>query len=98
MYAKRLETKLERCGEEFTCDGNTLRGVFRVLDTGTMRSYLDDVEAMGVERPGLLLVTEGEAEVDVDDTVTRDGRDYTVLKVSRHRIGEVTLVKIVILA
>lgn len=98
MYARRLETKLERCGEEFTCGGNTLRGVFRVLDTGTMRSYLDDVEAMGVDRPGLLLVTEGEAQVDVDDTITRDGRDYTVLKVSRHRIGDVTLVKIAILA
>lgn len=97
-FVERLATKLEKHGEEFTVNGSTYRGVFRVLDTGTMRAYLDDVEVMGVTRPGLMLVTEGEADIDVNDTLARDGRTYTVLKVSRHRIGEVTVVRIAILA
>ncbi len=98
MFAERAAALLRKTGEEFTVGANTYRGVFRVLDTGTMRSYLDDMESMGVTRPGLLLVTEGDASIAVNDTLTRDGRTYTVLKTSQHRIGEVTVVKVVVLA
>lgn len=98
MFAERMAKKLELFGEEFTVPGGTYRGVFRVLDSGTMRSYLDDVESMGVEKPGLLLITEGDAIVSAGDTLTRDGRTYTVLKTSNHRIAEVSVVKLAVLA
>lgn len=98
MIVERIAKKFATAGEEFTVNSNTYRGVFRILDTGTMRNYLDDVESMGVERPGLLLVTEGDADIDVSDSITRDGRTYTVYKVSKHRIGEVIVVKLAILA
>lgn len=98
MIVERIAKKLATCGEEFTVNSNTYRGVFRILDTGTMRTYLDDVESMGVVRPGLLLVTEGSADIDANDSIARDGRTYTVLKVSRHRIGEVVVVKLAVLA
>ena len=98
MFAERVLKKLEKFGEEFEVNLNTYLGVFRVLDTGTMRTYLDDVEVMGVVKPGLLLATEPDADIDVDDTITRDGRNYTVLKTAQHRIGEVSVVKLVILA
>lgn len=89
---------LLRTGEEFTVGANTYCGVFRILDTGTMRNYLDDVELMGVTRPGLLLVTRADAQISVNDTITRDGRTYTVLKTSLHRVGGVAVVKQVVLA
>ncbi len=97
-FLDRVLTGLRRAGEEFTVNGNTYRGVFRLLDTGTMRTYLDDVEAMGIARPGLLLITQGDASISVSDTITRDGRTYTVLKTSQHRVGGVTVVKQAILA
>ncbi len=98
MFEARIAKKLDKFGEEFTCDGNTYNGVFRVLDTGTMRIYLDDVEVMGVTKPGLLLVTDPDADIEIDDTITRDGRVYTVLKLSLHRISGTPVVMIVILA
>ncbi len=49
-------------------------------------------------RPGLLLVTRADASIAVNDTITRDGRTYTVLKTSLHRIGDTSVVKIVILS
>jgi len=94
----RMLVALRRAGEEFTVGTNTYRGVFRVLDSGTMRSYLDDVEIMGVTRPALLLVTRPDAAVNVSDTITRDGRTYTVLKVGTHRVGGLAVVKQAILA
>ncbi len=94
----RVLVGLRRAGEEFTVGSNTCRGVFRTLDSGTMRTYLDDVEVMGVTRPGLLLVTRADAAIGVNDTITRDGRTYTVLKVSTHRVGGVAVVKQAILA
>ena len=51
LFAERFERKLAEFGEQFTVDGNTYRGVFRILDTGTMRTYLDDTEVLGVAKP-----------------------------------------------
>lgn len=98
LFAERIAEKIEKFGEEFTVGSNTYRGVFKILDSGTMRNYLDDVEMMGVTHPGLLLVTDADAGVEPDDTITRDGRIYTVLKVSNNRIGGAIVVKIAILA
>ncbi len=81
----RINRKLATHGEQFTVGTNTYRGVFSILGTGMMHAYLDDVELMGVSRPGLLLVTRGDASIAVNDQITRDGRTYTVLKVSNHR-------------
>ena len=98
MFDERARAKLERYGEEFELDSFTYRGVFRVLDSGTIRAYLDDVEAMAVVHPALLLITAGDTPIVVNDTITRDGRIYTVLKVSNHRIGDTAVVKLAILA
>jgi len=98
VIADRILKKLDKIGEQFTVNSNTYRGVFKILDTGTMRTYLDDVEVMGVVRPGLLLVTKADASVAEGDHITRDGRTYEVLKTSQHRIAGVAVVKIAILA
>jgi hypothetical protein len=97
-YLQRILTKFRKLGEQFTVGSHTYRGIFKILDSGTMRTYLDDVEVMGVVKPGLLLVTQADADIDVDDTITRDSRTYTVLKTSLNRIAGVAVSKVVILA
>lgn len=97
-FLQRIKKKLGIAGEEFTIGANTYTGVFKVLDSGTLRNYLDDVEIMGVTKPALLLVTDADASICVSDTITRDGRIYTVLKTSTHRIGGAAMAKIAILA
>jgi len=97
-FSNRILAALQRAGEAFTLGTNTYRGIFRVLDAGTMRTYLDDVEVMGVVRPGLLLITTADVVINPNDTITRDNRTYTVLKVSTHRIGNLAVVKQAILA
>jgi hypothetical protein len=96
-FLQRIKKKLGIAGEEFTIGANTYTGAFRILDSGTLRNYLDDVEIMGVTKPALLLVTDADAAISVSDTITRDGRTYTVLKTSTHRIGGAAMVKIAIL-
>lgn len=95
---ERMKKIMNRHGEQYTVGTYTYYGFFKPLDTGTMRTYLDDVEAMSVQRPGLLLITYGEAQIAVDDTITRDGRTYTVLKVFNQRADSAILAKTVILA
>ncbi|MGC8863843.1 MAG: hypothetical protein ACP5R5_13860 [Armatimonadota bacterium] len=98
VLSDRVNHKLTSYGEEFAVGGNTYRGVFAVLNSGTMHAYLDDVELMGVARPALMLVTGADVSIAVNDRITCDGRTYTVLKTSNHRIGDTTVVKIAILA
>jgi len=97
-FAERIATKLARFGEEFTLGGTTYRGIFKALDSGTMRTYLDDVEIMGVVHPALLLVTGPDVPIDTEDTVDRDGRTYYVLKTSLQRIGDTAVAKIAVLS
>jgi len=96
-FAERVARKIACFGEQFTVNGHTCRGVFKVLDSGTMNSYLDSTEAMAVIHPGLLLITDPDAPINPNDTLTRDGRTYTVFKTSQHRIGNISAVKLVIL-
>ncbi len=97
-YLERISRGMRRSGEAFQLSGTTYYGVFKLLDSGTMRTYLDDVEAMGVTRPGLTLVTDYNTPIAEDDSITRDGRTYTVLRVSVHRIGGVAVAKVAVLA
>jgi hypothetical protein len=97
-FAERIATKLARFGEEFTLGSATYRGIFKALDSGTMRTYLDDVEMMGVVHPALLLVTGPDVEISIDDTITRDGRVYYVLKTALQRIGDTPVAQIAILS
>lgn len=97
-FADRIARKLADFGEHFTLDSVTYQGIFRTLDGGTMRVYLDDVEMMAVTHPALLLVTGPGVPVDTDDTITRDGRTYSVLKTAIHRIGDKPVAKIAILS
>lgn len=97
-FLQRIKKKLGIAGEQFTVNSNTYRGVFKILDSGTMRNYLDDTEALGLTKPGLLLITDADASISVGNTIVRDGRTYEVLKTSTHRIGSAAVVKIAVLA
>lgn len=97
-FFQRVLKGLSKLGEQFTVNGHTYRGAFKALDSGTMHTYLDDVEVMGVVRPGLLLIAQADAIINPSDTITRDGRTYTVLKTAQQRIAGAAVAKLVILA
>ena len=43
MFFERVLEKFERYGESFSVGTNTYHGVFKILDSGTLNSYLDSV-------------------------------------------------------
>lgn len=98
QFAERIARKLADFGEQFTLDDVTYHGVFKPVDSGTLRVYLDDVELMGVTHPALLLVTGPDVPIGTSDTITRDSRTYTVLKTAIHRIGSTAVMKMAILS
>lgn len=97
-FVDRIARKLADFGEQFTLDDTEYRGIFKPVDSGTLRVYLDDVELMGVTHPALLLVTGPDVPIAVNDTITRDNRVYTVLKTAIQRIGDTAVAKMAILS
>ncbi len=97
-FAERIAAKIERLGEQFALNSATYKGIFKMLDSGTIRTYLDDVEMMGVVHPALLLVTGPDVVMNLYDTITRDGREYFILKTALHRIGDVPIAQSAILS
>jgi hypothetical protein len=95
----RITNILTTHGESFFINGMTSAvGFFRVLDSSTMHVYLDDTEVMTVARPGLCLVVPADTEIELDDIINRDDRDYTVRKIGIERFAGTPMVKVVILS
>lgn len=95
----RIERKIAKHGEDFLVNGTTSeKGFFQLLSSGSLRTYFDDTEAMSIIRPTLLLITTQDAAISVDDTITRDGRTYTVRKIVIQRFGGTAVVKVAALS
>lgn len=97
MWLDRIDKKLNRYGESYTVRSITNVGIFKAMDSGTMRTFFDDVDISGIVRPGLILITKPSSNVIAGDTITRDSRIYTARKVCLHRVGSAVVVKVVLL-
>jgi hypothetical protein len=89
---------LTKHGEEIQIGGSTIRGFFQPLDSFRTHLYLDDTEAQAVVKPGLFLITHADASININDTVTRDGRIYTIRKVALERLGDTAVLKCAVLS
>lgn len=95
----RIERKMIKHGEGFLVNGTTAEvGFFRLMSGGELGTYLDDIEAMSVVHPALLLTTTGDAEIEANDTIERDGKTYTVYKVVTHRHEGISVTKTAVLS
>lgn len=99
----RINATIDRVGQTLSFTMlNGAPGTFSVvaivqpLDFGTQRTFLDDVEAMGVNKPGVKLTCKGDATVIADDAFTLDGRNFVVWEVFKHYlVGEVVVVTVI---
>ncbi|MDO8684908.1 MAG: hypothetical protein Q7N50_15700 [Armatimonadota bacterium] len=99
LLKKRFDEKLAAFGEDYLLNGTTpYKGFFQQLDSGRMSIYLDDTERAMLTRPALFLATSADAVIAQGNTIARDGRTYSVLKMSIQRVAGAAVAKIVILA
>jgi len=83
---KRIVRLFDRTGETFLINGTTpAAGFFQQLDQGRMSMYFDPIEQSSIIRPALLLFVSGLVNVNIGDTITRDGRTYRLSKMSKIR-------------
>jgi hypothetical protein len=97
ILAKRIAQKITKIGEQFTVGSNTYLGIFKPLDSGTARTYLNDVDIMGIVNPGLVLITQPDAVIAIYDTITRDSKSYTVMRTYVHRVKGIPIFMLVVL-
>lgn len=91
----RVNKKIAKFGEDFLINGVTPgRGFFQVLSSGSIGMYFDSYESSAIVRPALILVTTADAPIAVSNTITRDGRTYTIRKIVTQRLGGTAIVKI----
>jgi hypothetical protein len=94
VIAERYKTAVTAIGETLTFSQLAGGGagsavcVVQVLDSGTMRTMLDDTEVLGLARPSLKFFAAADSGIIVDDVFARDGSNYTVLKVFVHRVRD----------
>lgn len=97
ILAKRILQKIAKIGEQFTVGSNTYLGIFKPLDSATARTYLNDVDIMGIVNPGLALITQPDAVITTSDTITRDSIVYYVLRTYVHRVKGAPIFRLVVL-
>lgn len=99
----RIDANIDRLGQtlSFTkLNGSTgtfsVVGIVQPLDFSTQRTFLDDIESMGVVHPGVKVTCKGNSTVIADDEFTFDSRNYVVWKAFKHYLaGEVVAITVV---
>ena len=95
---ERVDKTFDRYGEDFMINGTTpAKGFFQQLDTTRMNMYFDPVEQGGIERPALIVLVSADTTVALSDTVTRDGRTYSVAKMSKQRVKNTVVMQVLLL-
>lgn len=83
---KRADKIFDRVGEEFLINGTTAaKGIIMLLDKNRMHVFFDDIEQDQFDRPALIVLAPADTPVALNNTVTRDGRTYTVTRLSKRR-------------
>jgi len=97
-FKERVDKVFARYGEDFLINGTTpAKGFFQQLDTARMNMYFDSIEQASIVRPALIVMVPADASVSVGNTVTRDGRTYTVEKTSKQRVKNTVVMQILLL-
>lgn len=95
---ERVDKTFDRYGESFLINGVTeAKGFFQQLDPTRMSMYFDPVEQGGIMRPALIVMVPADTQVAVNDTVQRDGRWYTVSKMSNQRVKDTVVMQVLLL-
>lgn len=95
---ERVDKTFDRYGESFLINGVTeAKGFFQQLDPTRMSMYFDPVEQSGIIRPALIVMVAADTQVAANDTVTRDGRVYTVSKMSNQRVKDTVVMQVLLL-
>lgn len=103
IISDRIKAAITRVGETLSFTKlNGTAGTFSVVaivqpcDTGTLRTYLDDVEVLGAMRPAIKFNVASDVNVIADDTFTRGPASMTVWKVFPYYVGADVVCKEVI--
>lgn len=82
----RINKTIEQFGEDFLINGTTpAKGFFQLFDQVRLNMYFDSIEQSSITRPALVLMVSGDTQAAVNNTIGRDGRTYTVKKMSNLR-------------
>ncbi len=92
-YKKRVTEQIDLHGEDFLVNGTAAaKGFFMLMDLTRLNTYFNSYEQAGLTKPALSLQVAADTSLEIDDTVDRDGRTYTVARLTQYRIhGEIVL-------
>jgi len=97
-FKQRIDKTFDRYGEAFLINGTTeAKGFFQPLDKNRMHIYFDDIEQDSIVRPALIVMVPADTVVAINDTVTRDGRTYTVERMSNQRVKDTIVMQVILL-
>jgi hypothetical protein len=97
-YKERMDKAFTRFGEDIMLNGNIpMKGFFQILDQNRMNAYFDSIEQSYINKPALIVMVPGDASAVIGNTIIRDGRTYTVKKVSKFRIVNTSVMQALLL-
>lgn len=93
--SERINANIDRIGHSLSFSKlGGVSGTFSVTciveaaDSGTLKTFLDEVELMGVVRPALKVTCKGDSGVIADDQFTFDGVVFSVRRAFKNYVGD----------
>lgn len=97
-YKERVDRTFNKYGEDILINGTTpAKGVFQILDQNRMNAYFDSVEQSYIDKPALIAMVSADVSASIGNTIARDGRTYTVKKISSQKVVNTTVLQMLLL-
>ncbi|MHB1001904.1 MAG: hypothetical protein ACYC27_21905 [Armatimonadota bacterium] len=97
-YKERLDKTFTRYGEDIMINGTVpAKGIFQILDQNRMNAYFDSVEQSYIDKPALIAMVPADVTASIGNTIVRDGRTYTVKKISSQKLVNTAVFRMLLL-
>lgn len=94
----RADKIFDKVGQSFLINGVTpAKGIFMLLDKNRMHVFFDDVEQDMFDRPALIALVPASTSVAINNTVSLDGRTYTIKKLAKRRYKDEVVSQFILL-
>jgi hypothetical protein len=98
-FKERVDNMFAEHGESIMInDTIPAKGVFLMATLTTLNTFFDGVELSYLDRPALMLQMSADVALALEDSVTRDGRTFSVKKLFRYRYEDEPVMQAAILA
>lgn len=82
LLSEKIKKYIDRHGTKVNINSSECRILIRLMSSGEAKTYLDDIEYMGIIKPAYFIVFSYDTPIEENSSFVLEGRNFSVKKVT----------------